>query len=421
MAVVDKVAHVTSRRGWCAAVAVLATALLVPATPSSAHDAPASTSEARDRQADIASELERLEEELDEAAAAEAHLLAELHASQARRDELDRRVVALDEQIGSLEAELVDAQAELDDAQARYLAGRRALEVAEADLRQSRRTLRTQAVEAYTGGGGLEALTDALFGAHSLNELNASATYLESVLDAQTAVVERHVTIKADMAEMAVLLDGIKQQALAIRDDVVARRSEVARARADVAHLRSDAVAEADREADLLTQVQGQRAEYERRKGELTRESSSITSFLRERQSRQTVVTHGDGTLAWPIPGARITSYYGNRRHPIFGTDRLHAGLDFAGSYGTPVGAAGAGEVLYVGWRGGYGNTVIVDHGGALATLYAHLSSISVADGQTVGVGTTVGRVGSTGYSTGPHLHFETRVDGNPVDPLQFL
>lgn len=421
MAPVDKVVHVISRWGWCAAIAVLATSLVAPVTPSAAHEAPQSTADARDRQADIAAELERLEDQLDEAAAEEAHILAELNAARARRDELARQVGALDEQIAVIEAELVEAQAELDDAQARYLAGREALRRAEAELRESKRTLRTQAVEAYTGGGGLGVLTDALFSAQSLNELNASATYLESVLDAQAEVVDHHVEVKADMAELADLLDGIKEQALAIRNDVVAHRSEVAHARAEMTELRAAAVAEAEREAELLAQAQGQRAEYERRKDDLTRESSSIASFLRQRQSQQTVVSHGDGSLAWPISGARITSYYGVRRHPIFGTERLHAGLDFAGSHGTPVGAAGAGEVLYVGWRGGYGNAVIIDHGGGLATLYAHLSSITISDGETVGVGTTIGRVGSTGYSTGPHLHFETRVGGNPVDPLQFL
>ncbi len=116
-----------------------------------------------------------------------------------------------------------------------------------------------------------------------------------------------------------------------------------------------------------------------------------------------------------------VTSRFGFRTHPIFGTRRLHAGTDFRGATGTPVLAAAGGTVVYAGPRGGYGNAVIIDHGGALATLYAHQSRLSVATGDRVETGQAVGAVGSTGFSTGPHLHFEVRVNGTPVDPLNYL
>jgi murein DD-endopeptidase MepM/ murein hydrolase activator NlpD len=109
------------------------------------------------------------------------------------------------------------------------------------------------------------------------------------------------------------------------------------------------------------------------------------------------------------------------RVHPILQTQRMHTGIDFGATTGTPIRAAADGVVVVAGERGGYGNTVILDHGNALATLYAHQSRIAVAEGQSVAKGAIVGYVGSTGLATGPHLHFEVRVNGNPVDPMRYL
>jgi murein DD-endopeptidase MepM/ murein hydrolase activator NlpD len=125
--------------------------------------------------------------------------------------------------------------------------------------------------------------------------------------------------------------------------------------------------------------------------------------------------------LASPVPGARITSNFGSRYHPIFHEWRTHTGVDFGAGSGTPIRAAADGEVAFAGARGGYGNATILDHGGSLATLYAHQSAILVRPGQAVRRGQVIGRVGSTGYSTGPHLHFEVRVAGTPVDPRRYL
>lgn len=126
------------------------------------------------------------------------------------------------------------------------------------------------------------------------------------------------------------------------------------------------------------------------------------------------------GAYIYPVNGP-ITSYYGYRVHPIRGTTRLHTGLDFGVGYGVPILAADNGVVIHSGWYGGYGNTVIVDHGGGFTTLYAHASSLHVSTGQTVSQGQMVSKVGSTGMSTGPHLHFEVRYHGNPINPLSRL
>ena len=126
------------------------------------------------------------------------------------------------------------------------------------------------------------------------------------------------------------------------------------------------------------------------------------------------------GQLAWPVQG-KITSTFGMRVHPTFKTKIVHTGIDIAASKGTPVGAAGPGEVLFAGWLRGYGQVIIIDHGNNLSSVYAHLSSMSVREGAAVKKGQTIGAVGSTGVATGAHLHFEVRVGGEARDPMKYL
>jgi len=124
--------------------------------------------------------------------------------------------------------------------------------------------------------------------------------------------------------------------------------------------------------------------------------------------------------MQWPAPG-RLTSRFGNRVHPIYGDVRLHAGIDIGAPDGTPIVAADDGIVIVAGSSGGYGNLVVIAHGEGLSTAYAHQSSMAVSSGQSVRRGQVIGYVGNTGASTGNHLHFEVRRNGEPVDPLGYV
>ena len=126
------------------------------------------------------------------------------------------------------------------------------------------------------------------------------------------------------------------------------------------------------------------------------------------------------GSMMWPAVGHGISSPFGYRIHPITGQYKLHTGVDINVGYGTPVYAADGGTVILAGWNGGYGNCIVINHGNGLTTLYGHLSSINVSVGQSVGRGQTIGLVGSTGNSTGPHLHWEVAVNGQRVTPLNY-
>ena len=147
-------------------------------------------------------------------------------------------------------------------------------------------------------------------------------------------------------------------------------------------------------------------------------ESSRLAAVI-QRQTRTYRTTPWTGRLKPPVAG-RITSGFGMRRHPILGGMRMHTGVDIAAPHGTPIRASGDGVVIDTGWHSGYGQTIIISHGGNLSTLYAHCSSISAREGQKVKQGDVIGRVGATGLATGPHVHFEVRVNGACVDPLKY-
>ena len=128
----------------------------------------------------------------------------------------------------------------------------------------------------------------------------------------------------------------------------------------------------------------------------------------------------GTGSMIRPVDGP-VTSPFGYRIHPILGYRRMHTGVDFGVPYGAPIRAADSGTVISATWMGGYGNVTIINHGGGLSTLYAHQSRFAAGSGASVGRGQVIGYVGSTGLSTGPHLHFEVRRNGIPVNPLSYI
>ena len=179
----------------------------------------------------------------------------------------------------------------------------------------------------------------------------------------------------------------------------------------DVKEIRVTYLSKLEKEEDLL----------EKSIDELQKKADSLTEEIRKMSSSSTTSKYTGGSMQWPLPNFyKVTSYYGNRLHPVLKVYKMHTGVDIAGSgcNGKNVVAAADGKVINAGWISGYGYTVMIDHGGGVVTLYAHSQKLLVKVGDQVKRGQAIMLVGSTGYATGPHLHFEVRINGKYVNPL---
>lgn len=265
---------------------------------------------------------------------------------------------------------------------------------------------------------------------------NGNTGYLEVLLSASdiSDLLSRNSVLKQIANSDQELIDFIKEQ----RDIIEDKKTELEAQRASVEVVKSDIESRKDQLETATRQKQSFMASlqedidaFEKEYDELTSFAKDIEAEIRKLQISQapkpsrgsgTVTVPSSGKFAWPVPSSgRITSGYGYRIHPIFKVNKMHTGIDIAAPSGTPIVAAESGTVISTGWLGGYGLTIMVDHGGGIVTLYAHNSSVTASRGQQVARGQTIALMGSTGNSTGPHLHFEVRSNGSYVDPLPWI
>lgn len=249
---------------------------------------------------------------------------------------------------------------------------------------------------------------DVLLGAADFRDFSSRMYLLQRVIRRDFALIDRLEEQREALLQQKAELDDIRKQLAAAHAESQKEKEIVAQKTVERQKLYEQALAE---KAQLD-------AEYE----ELQRNSQEITAMIQRMEQEGRMMPQAGGTdqLAWPVNG-EITSPFGWRVHPIWGTQIFHAGLDIGADYGDPVHAADSGTVVFAGWMGGYGNAVMIDHGGGMVTLYGHNSSITVGEGEQVSKGQTIALAGSTGNSTGPHCHFEVRIHGEVVSPLQYL
>ena len=249
---------------------------------------------------------------------------------------------------------------------------------------------------------------DVLLGARDFSDFASRMYLLQKIISSDIEMLQQLQKAEAEVRE--------RQEQL----DIEMRDIEVAKAELEAKRSRAKRLKEQRSYMLYKAQEEEQRSqsEYER----LLAISENIAAMLRNMESGGGSSSGGGGTgrFIWPCRG-EITSYFGWRTHPIFGTTKYHSGMDIAVDYGTPILAADSGTVIYSGWLGGYGYAVMIDHGSGLVTLYAHNQSLNVYEGQYVTKGTCIAYAGSTGYSTGPHCHFEVRLHGEVTEPLNYL
>lgn len=248
-----------------------------------------------------------------------------------------------------------------------------------------------------------------------------TATDLNTMLD--TVYFEK-IILKKDYSRIQAL-KAKSDSIVAIKADIQQKKLTLASTIKDINSQQKSIESAIAQNRSMINKLKNNRQAYERSEKELAKQSASIRNMITKSTNNKTQVSYASsGSFLKPIGGG-ITSPFGWRVHPIFKSRTFHSGVDIGGPNGGTIKASNAGKVIYSGWYGGYGKVVILDHGVVngrpTTTLYAHMSSIAVAKGQTVAKGQAIGREGSTGYSTGPHCHFEVRINGSPNNPLSFI
>ena len=272
-------------------------------------------------------------------------------------------------------------------------------------------------IDLYEGGelGSLEVLLSA----RSFSDLISQADYIQAVgvqdknISGQVGTAKQRVHQQREHTKRFRALAAAETRTIAIRtsqvralrDQLLASKNRLAAARAS--------------KRESLRNVAESKQEYLHEAAGLAQASASLSSQIQSAQSSNSYSPPGDTTpsaagFIWPVNGP-VTSGFGMR------WGRMHEGIDIGVGSGTPIHAAASGRVVYSGWMDGYGNLVAIDHGRGISTAYGHQSSIAVGNGQIVTQGQVIGYVGCTGHCFGPHLHFEVRINGSPVDPLGYL
>lgn len=402
------------RVGWAAA-AVLAGVLALPLLFSPLGPPRAAAQEEEDR-------LEQVERQI-------AELRRQITAAQSERTELADTIEETQARMARVKTALAEAEFGLAEAEVAVdfregsvadLGQRiRRLDVELAGTRLEQRLtvdlVKERAAELYMSAAlGVEA---SFLASDDYNTASIRVQYMRNLL-AETQVLlgslevlERQELTRQDR------LRAEQQQEAVLLAELAVDQSRAEEHRLTVAALREELSRELSLQVELLSQVNEEITDHEGRVAALEAESEELEREILRRQIRE---GRAPGRLAWPVSGV-LTSPFGMRIHPVLGGRRMHNGIDVALPTGSPIYAAANGRVILVEWRSGYGRTVVLDHGGGLSTLYAHQSSFAVSVGDRVLAGDVVGYIGCTGYCTGPHLHFEVREVGAPVDPMKYL
>lgn len=309
---------------------------------------------------------------------------------------LDRRLEVTEDRLARVATDLRRTQMRAEGAAA-------ALARAEMALARRRTLLADRLVDIHRYGRA--GYLDVVLGAATFSDFVSRARLVGAIIRADGRLIRAYTTdrdrttalreaLDVEQGRLRALLGETEEHRVRLADEVGAKRR-------------------------VLTGIVNERTASERAVRELEEDSAELETLIRRLQSGPGVALGRSlAAFTWPLRGV-LTSRFGLRRHPIFRIRQIHQGLDIAAARGTPVRAASGGVVLFAGWYGGYGKLVIIDHGQGTSTLYGHLSAILVTPGRQVPQGHVIGRVGSTGYSTGPHLHFEVRQNGRPVDPMR--
>ncbi len=331
---------------------------------------------------------------------------AQLNVIQQRRAEVEDQIAQLTSQVTAAEAKLAPLAAEaaridgvVADLQAQIDVSQRELDAGKAQLNAS-------AAELYKAVRGGSSTPLGFTG--TLDQYTRSQKYLREISVQENDLVAHVSGLRDDLSTQKAALHDAQAKADKERDVAQAARDQIAALRAQLQPALDDAAKQESAEKAQLADIEERYGEVAAESASLQGAQDSIAALLRGKP----LPGKPGGCDFRPVPFAINNGFGGASGHP---------GVDMAGPSGTPIHACRAGTVVIASWQGGYGNAVVIDHGGNMATLYGHQSQLAVQVGQHVDAGQVIGFVGTTGYSTGPHLHFEVRLSGNVVDPTPYL
>lgn len=408
----------TKVKAWRGLVALLV-GLAATVAPLATPAARAQT--AADKQK-IDQQIGSTQAQVDTASADEERLLGQIQASTDRKNALDVKVAAFDTQIAGVQRQLDAAQSKLSAVEAQQQVVQARLDDTRAALDAAKAELGRQAIAAYTGQSEAANYAAMLLGATSLDDLASKRSYIRAVVGTQSDAVATSEHLRDQVADLSQQVAAAQVEAQGARDAIATQRTTLQASRDAQAAAEAQVQGEIDQTNQLKAQVVARKDEFQAQLATLEAQSAAIADALRKRAAAAAgPLAKAPGRLLIPVAGAPITSPFGYRIHPIFGTRILHTGIDYGADQGTPIRAAADGVVVSAGWIDGYGNATVIDIGGGFAVLYGHQSAFKVSAGQRVTQGQTVGLVGCTGNCTGPHVHFEVRINGDPVDPTPYI
>jgi murein DD-endopeptidase MepM/ murein hydrolase activator NlpD len=401
-----------------AVLVALPLSLPAPGPLQSGRALAASSNDLKKELSDTRAQIEKIRAQIAKAEIARRAALGDIVALDQRIEELEKEVrLAIAARDASAE-KLAVLSKQLDQVNTDLDLKREQLGRTESDLQTRQEVFNTRVANVYRSGGRLVYLA-ALLEPLSVSQLVGRIDLLTAVMGQDNAILAQIKDLKAEVEGQKQALEEEGVRVAVLERDQSALTEEL-QARADQQQASLDQLESARKAKEQVVQKANKdKAAWAKQEDALLDESNRIGSLLRS-LSQGTPAKAGSGVLAWPVSGS-VSSGFGYRIHPIFHVRKMHTGIDISAGMGTSIRAASAGTVVSAGWRGGYGKCVVISHSGGLATLYAHQSEILVEVGQTVKRGEVIGKVGSTGYSTGPHLHFEVRANGSPVDPMGYL
>lgn len=325
--------------------------------------------------------------------------------SEGRKVEKDlySQIKNLDKQILVAEKEIQELQGNIGRTQDQVSLAEENLKVVEKEMNSQNDNLNQRLRVMYKNGD--IGLIEILLGSENLSDFMTNLDMVQKIYDNDVKLLEQ---IETQYQK----IEAQRQQLKMLQEQLVAEKQEEADKQKTLEVSRGDA-------SYLKAQVAQDNQALEKQIDELNKEADDLIKEIQKLQGNQ---SYTGGDFTWPSPGyTRITSPFGYRIHPILKVKKMHTGIDIAVPSGKKIVAANSGTVIMSGWYGGYGNVVMVDHGGGIVTLYAHNSKLVVSKGDVVTKGQQVSYSGSTGQSTGPHLHFEVRVNGKYVNPSTYF